>query len=157
MTVSVVKFCWVIVNSLNSSYERGRGALVKVEVAGLTYTVTAFPISENKPAWPMNSNTLAPISSTRIEVGCSYLSAIRDFHISHSAPYLPPKILHNLCFSFLLGITAVPREIENNTYVKFWGANMVHYGKCKSDVLTIFMETIMHLVLPPPPPKKEVA
>ena len=31
---------------------------------------------------------------------------------------------------------------------------MVHYGKCKSDVLTIFIETTMHLVLPPPPPKK---
>ena len=28
------------------------------------------------------------------------------------------QILHNLCFSFLLGITAVPREIENNTYAK---------------------------------------
>ena len=56
-------------------------------------------------------------------------------HISHNAPYLPTKVLHNLCFSFLLGITsllhsrtkngcvadyrvllgitAVPREIEN--------------------------------------------
>ena len=35
---------------------------------------------------------------------------IRHIHISHNEPYLPPKILHNLCFSFLLGITAVPRE-----------------------------------------------
>ena len=41
---------------------------------------------------------------------------IRHSHISHNAPYLSPKILHNLCFSFLLGITAVPSEIENNTY-----------------------------------------
>ena len=45
----------------------------------------------------------------------------RHFHISYKAPYLPPKILHSLCFSFLLGITAVPREIENNAYAKFWG------------------------------------
>ena len=30
-------------------------------------------------------------------------SAIRHLHISHNAPYLPHKILHNLCFSFLLG------------------------------------------------------
>ena len=30
-----------------------------------------------------------------------------------------PQILHNLCFSFLLGITAVPRESENNAYAKF--------------------------------------
>ena len=59
---------------------------------------------------------------------------IRHFHISQNAPYLSPKILHNLCFSFLLGITAVPREIENNPYAKFWVANKVHYGKCGSGV-----------------------
>ena len=47
----------------------------------------------------------------------SYLKiAIRHLHISHKAPYSPAKI----CFSFLLGITAVPREIENNAYAKFW-------------------------------------
>ena len=38
-------------------------------------------------------------------------------YISHNAPYLPPpppqkKILHNLWFSFLLGITAVPIQAE---------------------------------------------
>ena len=37
--------------------------------------------------------------------------------------------MHNLCFSFLLGIKAVPREIENTAYAKFWGANKVHYGR----------------------------
>ena len=47
----------------------------------------------------------------------------------------PPPILHNLCVSFLLGITAVPREFENNVYAKFWGANMVyHDGGCASGV-----------------------
>ena len=51
---------------------------------------------------------------------------IRNLHISHYAPYLPPKILHSLCFSFLLGIKAVPRGIENNAHAKFWGANEVH-------------------------------
>ena len=46
----------------------------------------------------------------------------RHFHISYNAFSLPPpQILHNLCFSFLPGITAVPREIENNAYAKFWG------------------------------------
>ena len=67
---------------------------------------------------------------------------IRHFRISHNATYLfpPPhplpkkKILHNLCSSFLLGITAVQREIQNNAYAKFWGANKVHYGKCESGV-----------------------
>ena len=45
-----------------------------------------------------------------------------------------PKILHNLSFSFLLrlSITAIPREIENNTYAKFLGRNKGHYGRCAS-------------------------
>ena len=60
--------------------------------------------------------------------------ALRQFLIPHDAPYLPPKILYNLCFSFLLSITAVPREIENNAYAEFWGANKVHYGKHGSGV-----------------------
>ena len=52
-------------------------------------------------------------------------SWIRHLHISHNAPFLPPKILQNLlgCFPFLLDITAVPGEIENNAYAKFWGTN----------------------------------
>ena len=57
---------------------------------------------------------------------------IRHLYIFHNAPYLSPprpQILHNLCFPFgLLGITAVPREIESNAGVKFWGANKVHDG-----------------------------
>ena len=32
-----------------------------------------------------------------------------------------PKILHNLCFSFRLGVTAVLREFENNTMQNFEG------------------------------------
>ena len=50
--------------------------------------------------------------------------ATSTFPIMH---LICPQILHNLCFSFLLGITAVPREIENNAYAKFWGANKVPY------------------------------
>ena len=59
---------------------------------------------------------------------------------------LPPRThwrmlgdLHNLCFSFLLGITAVLRDIENNAYAKFWGANKVHYGKCGSGVYLLLL------------------
>ena len=57
-------------------------------------------------------------------VVCGCFSSIRLLHISLSASYSPPKILHNLCFSFLLGIKAVPRELRNNAsaYAKFWGA-----------------------------------
>ena len=49
--------------------------------------------------------------------------ALRQFRIPHDAPYSPPppQILYNLCFSFLLSVTAVPREIENNAYAEFWG------------------------------------
>ena len=50
---------------------------------------------------------------------CVNVLHARHFHISHNAPYVSLKILHNLCFSFLLGITAVPREIEINAYAKF--------------------------------------
>ena len=39
-----------------------------------------------------------------------------------TAPTPPPskKKLRNHCFQFLLGITVIPSEIENNGYVKFW-------------------------------------
>ena len=60
-------------------------------------------------------------------------------------PPPPPqqKKLHNLCFSFPLGITALPREIRNNAYATFffwggggggWGGNKVHCGRCASGV-----------------------
>ena len=58
-------------------------------------------------------------------------SSIYHFHIDHNALCLPPKILHKHCFQFLLGITVVPREIEDNGYAKFWEVNKVHYGLCK--------------------------
>ena len=60
--------------------------------------------------------------------------------IMHLIPPTPiPQKLYNLCFSFLLGITAVPREIENNAYTKFWRANKVHYGWCASDVCNFLL------------------
>ena len=64
---------------------------------------------------------------------------ICHLHISHNAPYLPTpppppqkkQILQNLCFSFLLYITTVLREIENNAYAKLGAApNKVLYGRC---------------------------
>lgn len=32
----------------------------------------------------------------------------------------PSKILHKLCYQFLLELTITPRKIENNTAAKFW-------------------------------------
>ena len=46
-----------------------------------------------------------------------------------------PKILYNHCYQFLLGITVVPREIEDNGYANFWGTNKVHYGLCENSEL----------------------
>ena len=47
---------------------------------------------------------------------------VNTFPIMHLIPPPPtPQILHNLCFSLLLGITAVPRKIENNVYANFAG------------------------------------
>ena len=34
---------------------------------------------------------------------------------------VPPKILHNRCFQFLLGITVAQREIEDNGNAKILG------------------------------------
>ena len=75
------------------------------------------------------------------------------FHY-HNAPYLrppsppppPPKKMHNLCFLFLLGITAIPREIENKVYAKFWGAHKVHYGRCASGVWDSFGDASASLI-----------
>ena len=36
---------------------------------------------------------------------------IQHVHIAHNAPCLPPKVLHNYCLQFLMGITVVQREL----------------------------------------------
>ena len=43
---------------------------------------------------------------------------IHSFHWDDNAPCLPPKILHNHCFQFLLGITIVQEKIDVNSYHK---------------------------------------
>ena len=69
------------------------------------------------------------------------IDLIRYFHIPiiHIV-YLtppPPNVLHKHCFQFLLGFTILPRELENNTYAKFWGVNKVYYGLYESSEFTI--------------------
>ena len=69
------------------------------------------------------------------------VGVIRNFHISHNAPYLPPNILHNLCFSFLLSIIAISREIENNAQVKFEGLVRCIMGNVKWHIVgCIFLQ-----------------
>ena len=77
-------------------------------------------------------------------MGENALYATSTFPIMHPicAPSTHPEILHNL--SFLLGITAFPREIKNNTYTIFYGgggggegeggANKMRYSKGGSGV-----------------------
>ena len=73
---------------------------------------------------------------------------ICHLHISHNTLHFPPpkKKKKKICitfFSFILGITAIPSEIEKNAYAKcffFWGggrgANKVHYGRCVSAIFS---------------------
>ena len=63
---------------------------------------------------------------------------IGHLHISRNAPCLPPKILYKHCLLFLLGLQQYPREIEDNVYAKFWGANKVYYGRCANGNVFMF-------------------
>ena len=51
---------------------------------------------------------------------------IRNFHISHNAPYLPLKILHKLQLS--------QEKFKAMLMQNFGGGNKVYYGKRASDV-----------------------
>ena len=55
-------------------------------------------------------------------------SRIGHFQKYHNTLCLSSKIYHKHCLESLLGLTMVPREIENNAYVKFWKTNKEYYG-----------------------------
>ena len=57
------------------------------------------------------------------------MSIIGHFGNYHNTLSLSPQILHKHCFQFLLGLTMVPKENENNDYVKFGGRNKEYDGK----------------------------
>lgn len=46
--------------------------------------------------------------------------------------FIPQNFAYQL-FPILLGIRAIPREIEDDGYAKFWGVNKVHHGLCEND------------------------
>ena len=62
-------------------------------------------------------------------------------------PPPPPKILHNHCFQFVLGITAVPKEIQDNGCANLWGVNKVHYGLCENGELLVLELVLLVLEL----------
>ena len=59
------------------------------------------------------------------------------------------------CFQFLLGITFVPRESENNVCVKFCGVNKLYHGQCERAgecfltcvFVTYFFRCVLHGVV----------
>ena len=58
----------------------------------------------------------------------------------------PPKFCLTFVFSFLLGITAVPREIENNAYAILWEASKVRYVENVKNV-EMANERVQHAAL----------
>ena len=58
---------------------------------------------------------------------------------------------HCHCFQFLLGITVVPSEIEDNDYAKFGGGgrgggvSKVHYGLCEIGEFTVKFTDVLAL------------
>ena len=72
---------------------------------------------------------------------------IHHFYMDHNNPFSRPKILHDHCFQFLLGITVAPKEIEDNGYAKFGGLRKVHYGQCENGQLSRFFYLLYSLFL----------
>ena len=57
---------------------------------------------------------------------------------SHNAPYLPPKILHNLCFHFSWVLQSSQEKLKTVVMQNFGGQiRCMHYGKCGSPPLHI--------------------
>ena len=71
-------------------------------------------------------------------------------------PCLAPQIFHTHCFQFLLGITVVPREIEDNGYEKFLAKQVTLYSiwKCRTVIFSVVEVQLASVQLPPPLSKK---
>ena len=67
---------------------------------------------------------------------------IHPFHIGNNASCLPPKILQNHSFQFLLGITVVQIENEDKDYAKLWRVSKVRYGLCENGELLVLLSII---------------
>ena len=88
---------------------------------------------------------------------------IHYFHKDHNTPWFlphphpllppppPPTNFQNQCLQFLLDLTIIPREIEQNGYEFFLdgggggeGVNKVHYALCKNGELFLFLGEKVH-------------
>ena len=66
------------------------------------------------------------------------LITIGHFGKYQNTPFLSPQILHKHCFQFLLGLTMVPRENQNNAYAKFGETNKEYYGIFESGLYMFY-------------------
>ena len=57
---------------------------------------------------------------------------IGHFQIYLNTPFCPTKILHKHCFQLSAWDL---RQIENNTYAKFWRDKKEYYGKFENGLL----------------------
>ena len=69
---------------------------------------------------------LSLVFPLKYHVTCTIMQIV--FLPSPTAPPPQKKQLHKHCLQFLLGITVIPREIEDNGHKKFWGVKKTHYG-----------------------------
>ena len=72
---------------------------------------------------------------------------IHELHIDHNTTYLPPpppkKNLHNHCFQFLLGITVVPREIQDNgSTIFFGGGGREEGGRMQTKCIMVYVKMV---------------
>ena len=69
------------------------------------------------------------------------------------AHYLPPQILHNLCFHFSWVLQPSQKKLKRVLMQNVGDTFKVHYGRCASGVcLAVFLKT-----LPPDGPSGETA
>ena len=94
------------------------------------FSRTDSEVTGNKGAIAFKVRKIRPLQCYNTD-GSEYLKkAIYCFHIDDNAPCLPPP---KFCITTVfLGITVVPREIEDSGYAKFWGGNKVHYSLSES-------------------------
>ena len=60
---------------------------------------------------------------------------IGHFGKYHNTLCLPPQIVPEHCFCFLLGLLYFPRETEKNADAKLGGTNKEYYGIFRSSLL----------------------